>query len=69
MTRSPVDPSAPFQTVEAASRMTGLSQFYIRSGCKDGSVPHIRVGRVIFVNVPELLDRLTRRSCGEEVDA
>ena len=36
--------SAPFQKIPEACRSTGLSQYFLRKGCKDGSVPHIRSG-------------------------
>lgn len=53
-------PSAnpPFQKIEAAVRTTGLSAYFLRRGCRDGSVPCIRSGRTYFVNVPGLLEQL-----------
>lgn len=54
--------SAPFQRIPAACRITGLSQSYLRAGCKDGSVPHIMSGAVPYINVPELLKKLNRES-------
>ena len=50
--------AAPFQRIPAACRITGLSQKYLRAGCKDGSVPHIMAGSVYMVNVPALLRKL-----------
>lgn len=35
-----------------------LSQYYLRNGCKDGSVPHIKSGTVYLVNIPALLRKL-----------
>ena len=29
----------PFQKIPEACRTTGLSQYYLRKGCKDGSIP------------------------------
>ena len=52
------DPAAPFQTIPNACRITGLSQNFLRSGCKDGTVPHVRSGQVYLVNVPALLRKL-----------
>lgn len=40
----------PFQKIPDASKTTGLSQYYLRNGCKDGSVPHIKSGTVYLVN-------------------
>lgn len=47
--------SAPFQTLPNATRITGLSQRYLREGCKTGKIPHVRSGNVYLVNVPALL--------------
>ena len=51
-----------FQTIAATARMTGLSQYYLRNGCRDGVVPHIRCGTTYMVNVPLLLDQLNAQS-------
>lgn len=48
----------PYQKILDACRTTGLSQYYLRKGCRDGSVPHIRSGKTYYVNVPALLDKL-----------
>lgn len=48
----------PFQKIIQAAETTGLSQFYLRSGCKDGSVPHIKSGTTYFINIPALLEKL-----------
>lgn len=48
----------PFQRIPDACRITGLSQKYLRAGCKDGSVPHIMAGNVYMINVPALLRKL-----------
>lgn len=49
---------APFQKIPEASRTTGLSQFFLRRGCKAGTVPHIMSGTTYMVNVPALLRQL-----------
>ena len=48
----------PFQKIPEASRTTGLSQYYLRNGCKDGTIPHVKSGTVYLVNVPALLKML-----------
>lgn len=48
----------PYMKIEEASETTGLSRYYLRNGCKDGSIPHIKAGKVYMVNVPALLDKL-----------
>lgn len=52
------DPSAPFQTIPQATRLTGLPQGWLRDGCKAGTVPHVRSGQVYLINVPALLRQL-----------
>ena len=56
----------PFQKIPEACRNTGLSQYYLRKGCKAGTIPHIRSGPTYYINVPELLRRLNaegERAC------
>ena len=48
----------PFQKIAEASKITGLSQYYLRRGCRDGSIPHPKSGQAFFVNVPALLRQL-----------
>lgn len=52
----------PFQKIPEAARTTGLSQYYLRGGCKDGTVPHVKSGTVYLVNVPALLRKLDAES-------
>ena len=49
---------APFLKIREAATVTGLSQFYLRKGCRDGSIPHVKSGTVYLVNVPALLKKL-----------
>lgn len=48
----------PFLKIAEASKVTGLSQYFLRSGCRDGSVPHIRVGPKYMINVPAFFRKL-----------
>ena len=48
----------PFQKIPEACKTTGLSQWFLRRGCQDGSVPCVRSGKTYFVNVPALLKQL-----------
>ena len=48
----------PFQKIAEASKTTGLSQYYLRNGCRDGSIPCVKNGSVYLVNVPALLKML-----------
>ena len=48
----------PFQKIPEACGTTGLSQYYLRKGCKDGTVPHIKSGSTYYINIPKLLKQL-----------
>lgn len=54
--------TTPYQKIKDACTTTGLSQYYLRRGCKAGIVPCIKSGTVYFVNVPALLEKLNRES-------
>lgn len=56
------DPTLRFQTIADATRTTGLSQHYLRRGCHDGTVPHIKSGNKFLINVPLLLKCLDQQS-------
>lgn len=48
----------PFQKIADAVKTTGLSAYFLRQGCRNGTVPHIKSGTVYFVNIPALLRKL-----------
>lgn len=48
----------PFQKIPDACRTTGLSQYYLRRICWDGSCPHVKSGPTYYINVPALLEQL-----------
>jgi hypothetical protein len=50
--------TTPFMKIKDASRITGLSMYYLRNGYKDSTVPCIKSGTVYFINVPRLLEKL-----------
>lgn len=50
--------TAPFMKSKDACAVTGLSQYFLRQGCRDGSVPHVKSGPTYYVNVPALLEQL-----------
>lgn len=54
--------SATFQKLEAACRITGLSTYSLRKGCKDGSIPCVKRAGKYLVNVPALLRQLEEES-------
>ena len=47
----------PFQKIDDAVRTPGLSAYYLRRGCREGSIPCVRSGRTIYVNVAKLLQQ------------
>lgn len=50
--------NVPFMKIKDACAVTGLSQYFLRNGCKDGSIPCIKSGTVYLINVPALLRKL-----------
>lgn len=57
-TKTAPAPDTPFMNVKDAARATGLSQYYLRNELAKGTIPHIKSGRCIFINVPALLRQL-----------
>lgn len=49
-----------FQKIPEACRTTGLSQYYLRKGCKEGTIPYTRTtpDGPYYINVPALLKQL-----------
>ena len=47
-----------YQKIVEACKTTGLSQYFLRTGCKDGSIPHVKSGTVYYIDVPALLYKL-----------
>ena len=48
----------PFLKISDACRETGLSTYYLRKGCKDGTIPHIKSGTVYLIDMEALLTKL-----------
>lgn len=61
--------NTPFQKIKDACATTGLSQHYLRQGCKDGTVPHVMSGTTYYVNIPALLAKLNAEIGGGECSA
>lgn len=51
-----------FQPIKDAVKITGLSEWYMRQALKNGTLPHIRTGNKVLVNVPRLLAELDEQS-------
>lgn len=60
---------APFQTIPNASRITGLSIYYLRKGCRAGTIPHTMSGRIYKVDVPALMEKLRREAAQPQAGA
>lgn len=41
---------------------TGLSEKYLRQGCKDGWIPHVRIGSDTLIYVDLLLEILKKKA-------
>ena len=50
--------NTPFQKIPEACKTTGLSQYYLRKGCRAGTIPHVKSGDIYYINVPALLRQL-----------
>ena len=48
----------PYLKIKEAATETGLSQYFLRRGCRDGTIPCVKSGTTFYVNVPALLDKL-----------
>lgn len=57
-----LDLTTPYQSIRGASRISALAQGYIRAGCKNGTIPCLRVGREYKVNMPLFLQQLEAAS-------
>ncbi len=49
---------APFQTIRNAAKLTGLSTYFLRNGCKQGTIEHVMSGDTYYINLPKLLEQL-----------
>lgn len=54
----PFNPNAAYQPIRAACRITGLSQYHLRNGCRAGTIPHILCGQAYYIHMPSLLAML-----------
>ena len=59
--RKEVMPMVPFQKITEACKTTGLSQYFLRQGCKNGTIPHIKSGGVYYINVQALVEQLGQK--------
>lgn len=62
MPKRKTSPDAPYQSIQGASRITGLAQGFIRAGCKSGRIPHLKCGGEYRVCMPLFLKSLEAES-------
>lgn len=48
----------PFLKIKEACAATGLSMYYLRKGCREGTVPHIKSGPVYYIHIEKLLKQM-----------
>ena len=53
----------PYQKIPEACKTTGLSQYFLRQGCKNNTIPHIKSGPTYYIDVPSLLEKLRTQAC------
>lgn len=58
-----IDMNKPiYHPIKQAVKITGLSEYFFRQSLKNGTLPHIRSGSKVLVNVPLLLAQLDEAS-------
>ena len=56
----------PFLTIKETSTESGLSQYYIRQRCIDGTIPHRMLGNKYMIDYDAFMERehlLAAQSC------
>ena len=57
-----------FLTIEETATRSGLSQFYIRNRCKDGTIPHRMMGIKYMVDYEAFIEREHRLAAQSVAD-
>lgn len=60
--KTEINPDAQLQSISVASYITGLSQKFLREGCRAGTIPHIKIGSDYRINVPLLMAQIDKAS-------
>ena len=60
--------NTPFQKIPEACKTTGLSQYFLRKGCRAGTIPHVKSGEIYYINVSALLRQLGAEPEQEEAE-
>ena len=59
----------PFLPILEVVKETGLSSYYLRQGCRDGWIPHIRCGNKVVINMRlflPILDSISQQGSDTE---
>ena len=62
MAKRSFDAEAPYQSIRNAARITGLSAFFLRDGCKSGKIPHLKIGGEYRICMKLLLEQLEQEA-------
>lgn len=52
----------PYQKIPQVCKLTGFSQYFLRKGCKEGTIPHKKSGPVYYINVNAFLRQLNEQA-------
>ena len=64
MRKKQIDRDALFQPPRGAAEITGFSVKYIRAGCRDGTIPHLKAGNDYKIDMTAWLELLHAASRG-----
>lgn len=62
MSRAKLNLEATYQSPRGAAIITGFGVTYIRNGCREGNIPHIKVGNDYKINMSQWLSQLEREA-------
>lgn len=54
-----------FVGIKEAATRTGLSMYYLRNGCRAGTLPYIMCGNRYKLNLPALMEQMERESAAQ----
>lgn len=57
-----------FQPIKSVVKITGFSEWYLRQGLKAGTIPHIRSGNRILINLPKFMEELDKQTSCNPVE-
>jgi excisionase family DNA binding protein len=57
-----------FLSIKETVEQLGLSEYYLRNGIRNGTIPFIKCGKKQLINIPLLIEQLDKES-RQEVNA